>query len=252
MGLLWRLFTPTVEDRRIVLIYHAVGTGLDATREAAFALQLDWLLVNAKVMDLESLLLDEGGSGLRVALTFDDGYASVLQTAMPLMAKRGMTGTVYLNSDLISNSQRHLTDASEERFYRNEAFLLWDEVVKLASLGWLIGAHGAAHLDLTQVDNKTSQREIVACKTSIEDRLSMPCRHFSYTWGRWNPAIRKEISASGFIWSASGHHGPLIPGFDPLAFPRIDIRRDYTIEDFIAVVKGDWDWLGLLCKWRDR
>jgi hypothetical protein len=31
---------------------------------------------------------------------------------------------------------------------------------------------------------------------------------------------------------------------DRYRIPRADIRRDYTLEDFKAVVRGDWDYLG--------
>ena len=31
---------------------------------------------------------------------------------------------------------------------------------------------------------------------------------------------------------------------DPTALPRIDVRAEYELADFVQVVKGAWDYLG--------
>ena len=48
----------------------------------------------------------------------------------------------------------------------------------------------------------------------------------------------------GYRYAAGGRHGALRPDFDPMAFPRINIAQDYSLEDFRAIVRGDWDYLG--------
>jgi hypothetical protein len=48
----------------------------------------------------------------------------------------------------------------------------------------------------------------------------------------------------------SGLHGPVAAGFDAMAVPRINVARDYSLDDFKAVVRGDWDYLGRIQAFR--
>ena len=71
----------------------------------------------------------------------------------------------------------------------------------------------------------------------------MNCVHFAYPWGRSTTQLRALVTQCGYRYAAGGEHGPVRPGFDPLAFPRINVSRNYSLEDFKAILRGDWDYL---------
>lgn len=217
---------------------------------ARFCEQLEWLEQNAQVVSLEEILgSPTPAARLQVALTFDDGYRTLAGIVAPLLSERKWPATVYLNT---GNIEDQCPQPSQPQIghYPGEEFLLWEEVEDLLRQGWLIGSHGVDHVDLTGVDVLTAARQLTSSRQTIEKRLGMECRHFAYTWGRNDAPVRSLVAANGYAAAVAAHHGPLSVHSDPMALPRIDVRREYNLADFAAVVRGDWDFLGLAQKIR--
>lgn len=205
-----------------------------------------WLAEYSEVVDLNSLLSQapRGNGTPRVALTFDDGYRTLHDVVAPVLAEYGFSATVYLNSGHIGDSAHEPSNASAGH-YPDEAFMTWDEVVALCDQNWTIGSHGVEHLDLTLQPLPVIESELATSKQTISERTGLPCEHFSYTWGHHNETVRHAVAATGYRSAVAGTHAPVKPKSDPFALPRVDIRPDYTLEDFAAVVNGCWDYLGL-------
>lgn len=243
--LLGKLMAPSSRisgSRRCVLLYHAIGDSPWAISVEDFRAQMKWLAEHTTVRSLDALLEETFPSGLEVALSFDDGYACLAEQALSVLSEFGLTATVYLNTGWIGASERI---ASEPRLghYPGESFMDWSSVERLAAAGWTIGSHGVEHLDLTLTTGTVTDCELLTSRQSIESHLGRSCNHFSYTWGHHSPELRSRVAAAGYRYAAAGHHSPLRPGDDPLAFPRINIARDYTHDDFKAILRGDWDYL---------
>jgi len=228
--------------RKVILIYHALGPNPPAVTVAAFRQQLDWLHAHAELVSLPDLLQHSNAKGLQVALTFDDGYASLHDDVAPLLLQCGTSATVYLNTSHIGDKERQVSDPGQGHYPAQE-FLTWPEVHKLADAGWCIGSHGVAHIDLTLVDPKDAASELEQSRQEIQLRLQQKCEHFAYTWGHYTPRLQQQVRNAGYYSAVSAVHGPLLQGSDIFALPRIDVRADYTLPDFIAAVTGRWDWL---------
>ena len=246
-------FTRGRETRRVVLLYHAVGSGPDACPTEQFAKQISWLDANAEVLPLEELLAGRGKAKLQVAITFDDGYASVAHEAAPIMDRYGITGTVYLTAACIgeAESTRRHSDPAQGHL-SGEKFMLWSEARALQDAYWEIGSHGLDHVDMTGQDDEKLSHQIDSARMLIENRLGATCRAFAYPWGRNNARSQAAVAQAGHDHAAGTIHGPVRPGADMLSFRRIDIRREYEVEDLRRVVHGDWDYLGYLQLWRMR
>ncbi|HTQ98635.1 MAG TPA: polysaccharide deacetylase family protein [Candidatus Acidoferrum sp.] len=232
---------PPASPRRAILLYHALGPLPPAVTVERFRAQLDWLATHAALVSLETLLTSPQTAGLQVALTFDDGYASLHDDVAPLLPQCG--ATVYVNSGRIDDSVRQASEPAQGHYPR-EHFLLWGEVKSLEQAGWIVGSHGVEHTDLTAVDGARVDDELQRSRAMIEARLQQPCAHFAYTWGRFTPQLQQRVKAAGYRSAASGLHGPLTVASDRFALPRIDVRADYELDDFIAAVSGAWDFLG--------
>lgn len=229
--------------RSVILLYHSLGTNPPVVAEADFRRQVAWLSENATLLPLEELLGKPAGGGLRVAITFDDGYASLHDSVATILAEHGATATVFLNTGWIGETARKVSDAAQGH-YPHECFLTWREVETLAEAGWTVGSHGVEHLDLTRQDAIAVARELANSKREIESRLGRPCRHFAYPWGRFTPALKRAVEEAGYVSALSGLHGSVSSAFDRYALPRIDIRAEYELRDFVDVVTGRWDYLG--------
>lgn len=243
MGRLFGSATPAV-PRRLILLYHSLGETPPAVVEAMFRAQISWLSEHATIVPLDAILQDGGDNSLRVALSFDDGYAPLHDLVAPILAEYGATATVYLNTGWIGESVRKASDA-DLGHYPKEEFMTWGDVEELAKAGWTIGSHGVEHFDLTRQDANVVARELADSKREIEFRLDQPCQHFAYTWGLFTPALQRAVKEAGYVSAVSALHGPVTKTSDRYALPRIDIRAEYELRDFVDVVKGQWDYLGL-------
>ena len=246
-----RIFSgPAVRRARsVILTHHAVGSGRASLPLDRFKEQTDWLARNARVVPVDALLESTEEHGLRVALTFDDGYACVATAVAPVLQQAALAATVFLNTACVGDTQ---AISSDERLGHafGEKFLVWSEVRALHELGWSIGSHGADHVDLTRLQNAEVHAQLRESKAAIEGRLGAKCRQFAYTWGNHDARVRAAVAQCGYDLALAGVHGAVLPSSDHFAIPRIDIRSDYELEDFIAVVRGDWDYLGLVQKVR--
>lgn len=233
--------------RRVVLLYHAVGEGPDACPEELFAEHMDWLARSVEVLPLDVVLKGNNDAPVQVAITFDDGYASVAQLAAPIMARHGFIGTVYLTASCIGtdNRSRRISEPKLGHL-QGESFMIWSEAASLKSAGWQIGSHGLDHVDLTAQNSEGLERQLRCSKELIETELSTTSPAFAYPWGRNAEHVREAVRAAGYRHAAGTLHGPLHTKSNELAFPRIDIRRDYTTDDLASVVRGDWDYLGFI------
>ncbi|MEY4880208.1 MAG: hypothetical protein RJB62_1677, partial [Pseudomonadota bacterium] len=109
--------------RRAILLYHSVGSSPLALSQSAFRAQMEWLVKNATIATTESLLQQSDAAPLKLALTFDDGYASVFGEAFPVLNDLGATATVFLNTGCIGERDRRASDPALGH-YPQDTFLL--------------------------------------------------------------------------------------------------------------------------------
>jgi peptidoglycan/xylan/chitin deacetylase (PgdA/CDA1 family) len=248
LGSIGKLFRRA-ESRRIILVYHAVGSGPQSLPALHFRQQIDWLAKHATVETLDTLINQPELPGLRVTLTFDDGYRSVYSAAAQVLEKYKFPATVYVNSGMIGEDEHRASNA-DLGHYPQEEFLTWHEINELDRKGWTIGSHGVDHVDMTRLTAKEITRQLQDSKTQIEARLRKECRHFCYTWGNNNRLVRNLVDKAGYLSAVATIHGPLHPTSDRMALERIDVRRDYCLSDFIAIIQGDWDYLAVIQRMR--
>ena len=237
----------------LVLTYHSVGSGPLAIGTDVFRQQMQWLKQNVTVVPLAELLAGPSQYsklGLVCAITFDDGYASVYRHAMPIMRELGFGATVYLVAGAIGDRERKSSNQFDG-LYPDEDMLLWREALELQSNGIQLGSHLIHHKDLTALDAKAATEELAGSKSLIEDKSGSPCSSFCYPWGKHNQRTVEAVRAAGYdnavIAVQDRWNGEVKDRFQ---IPRADIRREYTMHDFAAVVRGDWDFLGYIQRFR--
>jgi len=249
-GKVWRLGRHA-RARQAVLLYHSIGDTPAAVTETKFRTQMEWLAEQRAFTSTEAIADAKNTETISVAISFDDGYASIFDTALPILRKIGATATVFLNTGWIGTHERMRSD-EQLGHYPAESFLVWDEVAALRDAGWAIGSHGVDHLDLTTTDDLTTRDQLHRAKETIQRLVGGECDAFAYTWGRHSDLLRGEVAKAGYRRAYAGVHAPLSRSDDPMAIPRINIARDYTLEDFKAIIAGDWDYLGWVQRLRSR
>jgi len=130
----------------LVLCYHAVS----ATWNATFSVTPDALerqlsgLVGAGwrgASFTDAVLAPPADKTLSV--TFDDGFASVIEVAEPILTQLGLPGTVFAPTAFMPERQQLRWDGIEAWLgtpYEDELCCMsWDDLGQLADRGWEIG-----------------------------------------------------------------------------------------------------------------
>jgi peptidoglycan/xylan/chitin deacetylase (PgdA/CDA1 family) len=247
IGRLYSLFNACDAHRKLVLLYHSVGGGPDATTADKFHDHLKVITSAGSVVSLRSIVEACPDRGLAVAITFDDGYATLHDRASAILQEFGCAATVFLNAGEIADDTRR-SSRVEDGYYPAEQFLTWRDVDALRTAGWHFGSHGVRHLNLVTADVETAKNELSASKLMIERRLGTECDMFAYTWGRNNSILRAEVRAAGYKYGFSGHHSPVTAESDPFCLPRINVANEYAPDDLAAILRGDWDYLHWLAR----
>lgn len=168
----------------------------------------------------------------RFAVTFDDGYRSVLATAGPALAAAGIPFTAFVPYAHVESPGALYVSRTELR--------------ELAALpGASVGAHGGRHVDLTALDDGALTAELAASRARLEDLLGSPVRAMSYPFGRVDRRVRDAAEAAGFLLAGTSRYGANRPGRDPLLVGRTEAVAWDTADDLALKLSGAWDLFAL-------
>jgi len=210
----------------LVLNFHRVEpmTGLEITRlsPARFARMMDMLEgTGLQVAKAGGELLP---SGAQVALTFDDGFASVAAHALPVVRNHGWTATVFLIADAVGKAD----DWDVRLLGRRRMMMSWPQAREWHQAGIAFGSHTSTHADLTALSSRALARELADSRSRIADELGCKVRYLAYPFGRHNARVRAAAEAAEY--EAAFATGPtLTTGHDRFAIPRVSVHGLLTL-----------------------
>jgi len=168
-----------------------------------------------------------------VFLTFDDGYAHLVDTALPILGERGIPFHVFLVADYAGRS--NTWDLALGR--PPVRHLDWEHVREMAARGVTFGSHTSAHMDLTRMTPGAVAADLARSRSTIEGATGTRVRTLSYPFGRYNDGVRRVAREAGFEAAFSLYPAHRNGTVDPYALRRegvyiIDAPR--TVESKLA------------------
>ncbi|MFI8518467.1 polysaccharide deacetylase family protein [Streptomyces sp. NPDC085481] len=210
-----------------VAMYHSVADAPDdpyrvTVSPVRFARQLHWLgdrgLRGVSVRELLAAAAEGRARGL-VGLTFDDGYADFLESAVPLLRRHGFTATVFVLPGRLGGD-----NAWDERGPR-KPLLDEDGLRRAAAAGMEIGSHGLHHVCLDETDDATLTAETRQSRELIEEITGGPVDGFCYPYGKVDARVVRAVRKAGYGYACAIDPGPLTGAY---ALPRVHIGEDDT------------------------
>lgn len=221
---------------KLILCYHAVSSSWPADLSISPRLleeQVAGLLRAGYVGTTLSGSLEPGGRR-RLVVSFDDGYASMVTLAAPVLARLGVPGTLFVPTDYVG--AHHLVWPGIEQWldgpHADELRPLdWDGVRALADAGWEIGSHTCSHPHLTGLEDEALARELSESKALVEAELGRPCPAIAYPYGDVDARVTGAAAAAGYTVGV-GLPSHWTDDTDPLCLPRVGVYNGATALKF--------------------
>ena len=152
-----------------------------------------------------------GGPGLPpkpVVVSFDDGYLSHYESAMPILREAGWPGVLNLKTGNIDPKG---------------GIAPW-QVKALVAAGWEIGAHTVTHADVTTLDAAGLDREIAGSKKELEKQFGVEVNTFCYPAGKYDAEAEQAVKRAGFTTATTVEPGIASPKDNQLLLPRVRVN----------------------------
>jgi peptidoglycan/xylan/chitin deacetylase (PgdA/CDA1 family) len=204
---------------RAILMLHGVddsGSVLSVTRAELGSLVRAVQRSGHRIVPLTELL--RGQARDVVALTFDDGFASVSEHAAPVLAELGAPATLFLTTERVGLDNRW---PSQPAGAPHSAMMQWSDVQRLAANGWDIEAHSLHHPDLRTLSDQELERELLEPCARIEEKLGRRPRFLAYPYGYFDQRVAARARAH-FECSLTTVFRPLRAQEDVAQLPRLD------------------------------
>jgi peptidoglycan/xylan/chitin deacetylase (PgdA/CDA1 family) len=192
---------PVLPERRTakvpILVYHhlsqSVSEGSPALRRLTvtaeiFAQQMQYLQDNGYHVITFSALADYFDHGkelptLPVIISFDDGWETQFEYALPGLEKYHYPATFFVVTDYIGRP----------------GFISWPQLQTLLTDGMRIGSHSRSHPRLTKIKDTTKLwDQIHNSKTILESQLEISVEEFAYPYGAYNPTAAATVKQAGY------------------------------------------------------
>ncbi len=240
---------PYENDHAVILVYHHVSEETPASTSvtpAQFEAQLDFLADEGfNVLPLPQIATAianrEPLPRKSVAITFDDGYRSVYDEALPLLRSRGWPFAIFVATDAIDRGA--------------PPYLTWDHLRELSHLGATVLNHSSSHDHLLrrrlgESDSAWERRvreDIQAAQERLAEELGASPMLFAYPYGEFTNELEALVADLGYVafgqqsgpagWSSGRERIPRFPVAK--AYADIDALRDKLYSRPIPVTVVD-------------
>lgn len=225
----------------LILTYHAIerGDGPLTLDPDTFATHLDCIVQSGAQVVTVSALVDSLRAGVlsprAVAITFDDGIASVARVAAPLLAERGLVATMFCVAGHVGGRSDWSSARGETRSLE---LATASELAQLARQGFEIGCHGMTHAPITATDEQFLREEIVESRRMLEEIAGTKVRAFAYPYGAPPSDRARRLVETSYAAACSTSARCLRASSDPHALPRIDAHYVRSRERLLGTLSG--------------
>ena len=164
-----------------------------------------------------------------VLLTFDDGYRSMREVALPWLRRFESPAVLFVPTDYIGGHNTFDNGSEPE-----EAICDWDDLRELERFGVSIQSHGVSHRAFSTLEPIQQELELIRSKTLLESNLGRSVELFAFPYGdsgvdkqKMTKMLKKIGYRAAFLYGG----GPVLqPIADPYRLPRLAMGPDSNLQ----------------------
>ncbi|MBM3666213.1 MAG: polysaccharide deacetylase family protein [Actinobacteria bacterium] len=210
----------------LVLSYHAVSPRWPSVLSVSpgrFREQLELLIERGYTGATFSQVVSGAAPRRSLVVSFDDGYASVLEHAVPIMRELDLPGTIFVPTDFVGapGPMRWpgIDEWSEGPFREELRCLDWDQLRGLRDAGWEVGSHTRSHPRLSRLQDDALLAELAGSRDRLREELGGDRRSLAFPYGDEDERVQRLAGQAGYAAAASMRCGPE----QPLCWPRVGV-----------------------------
>jgi peptidoglycan/xylan/chitin deacetylase (PgdA/CDA1 family) len=240
-----KILGQNIPGRCVVLCYHSVPS----EQKSKFAQQMDMLLRYTTPLD--------AGNRVRLkpnrqyaAVTFDDGFASVRENALPALAARHIPAVLFVTTKFFNVRPAWLIETHHpDRF---ERIMSLDELQSLNSDLVKIGSHCDSHRFLSWLSENEVRNELNLSKEKLEDMIGKKVKLLALPFGDYNNRILELAKEAKFERVFTNKPGLAFTEKNPFMVGRFDISPACWQLEFFLVLSGAYRWLPIAFNLKKR
>jgi peptidoglycan/xylan/chitin deacetylase (PgdA/CDA1 family) len=208
-----------------VLAFHDVPANLSSD----FHAKIEVLKKLSNIVSLNDIFAGKlSCQKVNIAITFDDGYRSWIDTVSPVLRELGVTATFFVSSGFVGLQNCDVTDFLRNNLKTSQqttGSINAEELRKLADNGFTIGGHTGNHANLSALsDINVVRNEILSDKEVLERTTGTKIEYFAYPFGYHHNAhidLAKVLRESGYRGAVT-----LVPGLISAITNKYCVNRD--------------------------
>jgi peptidoglycan/xylan/chitin deacetylase (PgdA/CDA1 family) len=170
---------------------------------------------------LSSLSSERDAKG--VCITFDDGCATDLLVAAPILLELKLQATFYVTVNHLDRS----------------GYLTRQQLRELSGLGLEIGSHSLNHRHLNDLNLAEVETELGESRKALEDITGRIVEHFSCPGGRTSSAIKSIASKVGYRSVTTSKLGLNTSKTEKYALTRIAVKEGMSSDTLVRLCEGE-------------
>ncbi len=218
---------------RVVLYYHSVKEQ-DVER---FQKQMEYLAANCTVVRPSTIrTASPNGSNYVVAVTFDDAFVNVMENAIPVLKKHGLSAAVFVPAGNIG--RQPCWEMPENYPDRNETVMSKEQIAELDNYGFEICSHTVSHPLLTEIEKGKLEAELIGSKQTLEEIVGHEVYGLSYPHGAYNARVCEAARRAGYSCAFTIEPRPVDGATDDMRIGRFAVSATDGLMKFRLNVNG--------------
>lgn len=167
--------------------------------------------------------------GRPVLISFDDGFQDFADNAWQVLQVHDLRPEIFVVTDLVGGVAAWDSNAGPPAALMKAA-----TISRLAAEGVHFGSHLASHRAADGLSTEELAAELTRSAAVLHEWLGKPPFAFAAPFGLTDERVRVLAAECGFKAGFSSEDGLANLNSDPLHLPRIEVRGDWTLDDFIG------------------